>query len=220
MNKAFFILLSLSLYLGSTQAQSLHLQIGTSNQDDIFAKAGFQTSFGERLTAGIEGQWSQYNYRFIGAKVVPAGNATWIGIPVSFKAYKSEALHLDFYLRSRLRFISFAEDLDPNRSTAIEIDPGLILTLPINERFQIQSGLMLKTIYELSPEPLLEQQLSSILLLGFNYAPTERLAISLQGQAGPTSGAGGDSMKFYSFLQVGLAYSFGERSALSSLMMY
>ncbi len=220
MNKAIFFSLAIFCGLFSLQAQNLNLQVGTSNQDDFFVKAGLQGSFGERLSLGIEGQWSQYNYRFIGAKVVPAGNASWVGLSASYKAYKSDALHLDFYLRPRLRFINSSEEKGPNRSSAFEIDPALILTMPIGERFQIQSGIIMKTIIELSPEPLLEQQPSSIALLGFNYAPIDRLAFSLQGQAGPASGAGGDSMKFYSFLQVGLAYSFGERSALSSLMMY
>ncbi|MEM6344691.1 MAG: hypothetical protein AAF927_12450 [Bacteroidota bacterium] len=220
MHKAIFFTIAFLGGLFSLQAQNLHLQVGSSNQDDFFVKAGLQGSFGERWNLGVEGQWSQYNYRFIGAKVVPAGNASWVGVSASYKAYKSDALHLDFYLRPRLRFISFAEDIEPNRSTSLEIDPALILTMPLGDRLQIQSGVILKTIYELSPEPLLEQQLSSIILLGFNYAPTDRLAISLQGQAGPASGAGGDSMKFYSFLQVGLAYSFGERSVLSSLMLY
>ncbi|MEL6651639.1 MAG: hypothetical protein AAFQ87_12635 [Bacteroidota bacterium] len=220
MQKFIFIFLWLSFATSTVWGQSIQLQLGRSNQDNFFVKAGYMHSFGERFSVGLEGQYGQHRYRFIGAKAIPEGNVSWVGVPIRYQAFVNDAIRLDLYLRSRLRFTSSTTDAVVLRSTALEFDPALIISLPINSQWEVQSGLILKTILEVEPNVLLEQQVSSLLLLGLNYAPSDRLALSLQGQAGPTSGAGGDTMKFYSFLQLGLAYSFGERSALSQFMLY
>lgn len=220
MQKFIFLLLWLGLSLSTVWGQSVQLQLGRSNQDNFFVKAGYMHSFGERLSVGLEGQYGQHAYRFIEAKAIPEGNVSWLGVPIRYQAFANDLIRLDFYLRSRLRFTSATADALSLRSTALEFDPSFIISLPINSQWEVQSGVILKTVLEVSPSVLLEQQPSSILLLGINYSPIDRLAFSLQGQAGPASGAGGDTMKFYSFLQLGLAYSFGERSALSQFMLY
>lgn len=186
---------------------SLQLTLGRSNVDHYAVQAAAQTQVGERVQIGLEGQYSRYRYRFISAKQLSDGNAYWLSVPVSFKAYEQDGMRLDVYVRSRLRWLSTPAEVPPAQSFATEFDPGLILTFHPHDKWHLQSGVLMKMIVEWSPEQIMEQGPSSMILAGAHYQATDRIRLTALTEFGPANGARGDTMKFYQFLKLGIQYS-------------
>ena len=102
-------------------------------------------------------------------------------------------------------------------TTAMTIDPGVIVTFKASEKLTFHTGLNLHTAIQLSPESIFEQFPSSFILAGANYAISDRVSLFTSNMFGPASGAAGDSEKFFWQMRAGIRFSFGDTKGGSLL---
>ncbi|MEZ4827599.1 MAG: hypothetical protein R3C61_15150 [Bacteroidia bacterium] len=103
-------------------------------------------------------------------------------------------------------------------STAITLDPGLLITVAFSKRFSLQSGVLLPIVYQLQPVVLEEQIQSGVLQLGGSWKINQQLTFFVKTPFGPSYGAGGDAEKFFWSTSVGLRWNIGGKSASAHVL--
>lgn len=193
----------------------LDLSVGTSFQDNFAAQVTYSQQFSKKFRAGIGVQYGLPTYRFVGAKPFQnTGYSYTIAVPLTLELVRQEKIQLLGLLKLGARFQGVI-DPDGNdqrdsilASTAVLGEIGLLINIPISERVNIQSGVSFPIVYELSPNSLLEYQLTNI-HAGVSYA-LEKQVFFLKGSMGAAFGASGDTYKFIWIAQAGVRLQFGE----------
>ena len=214
-----------SLFSVPTSAQTLlDLSVGTSRQDNIFANMALRRQFSERFRAGVELQIAAPRYRFIGGKAITEGYAYTIAVPLLWKVYDRDRIRLDVYGRAGVRQQGIIDPDGNDRrdvqlnSTALVIDPGLLVSVRVTDKLQAQSGVTFPLFFEVSPNSLFENNISTI-LAGLSYRVSDRKVFFVKTLAGPAAGGDGDTQKFVWSVQTGLRFSLGTRRSTHSLIM-
>lgn len=218
------ILVSFLIFGQTLQAQTFaDFSVGTSKQDQLFLNLALQKQFSDKFRAGIEIQTSAVNYRFIGAKVIDEGNSTSISLPSSFKLYQQDKLRLDFYSRFGLRFQSVGDSyaqekvLQESSSVGFNAELGLLVTVLLSDKFNIQSGFTLPNVFEVTPEFIYENNVTN-LFANIGYRLSDKSTFVFKANAGPAAGASGDSQKFIYGLQAGIRFAFGKSAVNNSAL--
>lgn len=202
----------------------LDVSAGVSNRDQGLLNFSVKRQFSEKFRAGLEVQTGVVDYRFIGAKRIEEGNATSISIPVTWKLFQDDRLRLDLYSRAGVRLqsvsSSHAEEqfLEDNTSFGYFVEPGLMVSLPLTERLNVQSGFTLPIIIESSPIGLFENNVTNI-FVNTGYQLSEKSILLLKANTGPAAGADGDSQKYTWSFQAGLRFLLGGKMQKSSLII-
>ncbi|MEM6802449.1 MAG: hypothetical protein AAF696_13655 [Bacteroidota bacterium] len=175
----------------------------------------FQQQLSDRFSMGLQLRNSGIRYRFVNARAIEEGNTLFIGVVVGLKVKESESYRLDFNLTTSYRRLQNDDKVElPENTDGLEIDPNIIMTLPLNDRLFFHTGAMLRLAMQTGPESIgNEQGLSAIVLNGLSLRSGSNV-FSLKTYAGPMNGATGDTEKF--FWQVALSYQFslsGKNSA-------
>lgn len=202
----------------------IDFSVGSSNADYVFGIVAYRTQISERFRLGMEAQIGSVRYRFIEAKPIREGYSTMISIPTLYKLYETDHIRLDLYTRLGIRFQGI---IDPDEndvrdetlsSTALHIEPGLVMSVPLSKKWTLQSGITLPCTFELEPQSIFENNTSAI-TTGFAYKASENKILILKALAGSSAGADGDSQKFSWSVQVGLRFLLGKKINLSSLVL-
>ncbi|MEM7371850.1 MAG: hypothetical protein AAF587_24765 [Bacteroidota bacterium] len=208
--RIYIIMTFLASWTSLTIAQStIGLYIGTSKSDLHTESIWYQHQMSETFHLGIQLTYGQAQYRFIQAKSVTEGSVITAGMPMGWRLISKETYRLDVNLRPSLRWFNAGAEYDPSSSLALELDPSISAGLRLNEHLLFHTGVMLRTVFELSPGPVLSEQLpSSILLNALSFQKHSSL-ISLRTYYGPMSGAGGDTEKFFWQVSIGIQRQLG-----------
>ncbi len=195
----------------------LDISVGSSNSDYVFTTLAFRKQVSERFRIGLEVQAGSIRYRFIEAKPIREGYSTTISVPILYKLYETDNIRLDLYTRVGVRFQGVI-DPDGNderdetlTSTAINFEPGLMVSIPISEKWLIHSGITFPNFFELSPTFIFENHVSAI-TAGFSYKASENKVFFLKGLTGGAAGADGDSQKYSWSAQAGVRFLLGSKS--------
>ena len=222
LQKAFFLFFF--VFSHTVEAQTFaDFSVGTSKQDQLFLNLALRKQFSDKFRGGIEIQTSAVNYRFIGAKVIDEGNSTSISLPSSFKLYQQNKLRLDFYSRFGVRFQSvddtYAQEkvLQESSSVGFNAELGLLVTLLLSDKCNIQSGFTLPNVFEVIPEFIYENNVTN-LFANIGYRLSDKSTFVFKANAGPAAGASGDSQKFVYGLQAGLRFAFGKSATNNSAL--
>ena len=161
---------------------------------------------------------SDVKYRFVNARAIEKGNTVFAGLVLSFKIKEREAYRLDFNLTTSYRRLE-NEDQEinnlPRFTDGIEIDPNLLFSLKARQHLLFHTGVMFRTVTQVGPEPVPDEQLpSAIVLNGLSYQINQSL-LTLRTYAGPMNGAGGDTGKFFWQVSLGYQYIFSGKSQSS-----
>ncbi len=202
----------------------IDFSIGSSNADHVLGTVAYRTQISERFRLGIEAQIGSVRYRFIEAKPIREGYSTMISVPVLYKLYETDHIRLDLYSRLGIRFQGV---IDPDEndirdetlsSTALHIEAGLVVSVPLSKKWMLQSGITIPNTFELDPQFLFENNTSAI-TTGFAYNASENKVLILKALAGSSAGADGDSQKFSWSVQVGIRFLIGKKINHSSLVL-
>jgi len=197
----------------SISAQSLiGLDLGTSKSDNLSLRIGYQRELSPVVSAGFQLKAAVLDYRFIDARAVTEGNVLFIGIPLGFNVKSTDTYRVDINLTPSWRILTATNEVASRRGQAIEIDPNLVISMPVGDRMIYHAGVMLRTVFQVNPETLVEQIPSTILLNGFSYKLGENL-FSLRTYVGPMFGAAGDTEKFFWKLSLGFQMPIGESTS-------
>ncbi len=217
MKKTLFIVPFLCLIQLQMQAQFFtDVTVGTSRQDRAFVNLAYRHQFSEKFRAGLELQTGLVSYRFIGAKVIDEGVSITVSIPTLLRFYQREDFRIDLYSRLGFRFQSVSSDyeeeevLQASNSTGFNIEPGLAVTYLLSDRFSVQSGVTLPVLFEMSPEFLMENNVTN-LFANVSYQFSDCSVFLLKASTGPAAGASGDSQKYLWSVQAGLRFLFGKK---------
>jgi hypothetical protein len=209
------ILLAALLYGSGAVAQSmLDLSIGTSNADQAFLNIAYRKAKNDKLRYGLEAQFASVSYRLIDAKTISKGTAISFGIPITIRMYQKDKLRLDFYTKAGMRLLNTDEKeqgttIEKGRSSsAFTIEPGLLVTASITEKFNFQSGLTVPTIFQVSPTSFLENVYPLLVHVGVNKQLGENKILFLKAAFGPATGGNGDTQKFHQSIQAGVRLNF------------
>lgn len=211
-------------WVPATAQTMLDVSVGTSRQDNVFTNIALRRHVSDRFRAGIELQVAAPRYRFIGGKPITQGYAYTLAVPVLWKVYERDRLRLDVYGRAGIRQQGVI-DPDGNdkrdvrlNSTALVIDPGLLVSMKITDKLHLQSGVTLPVFFEVSPGTLLENSFTTV-LAGLSYQVSDRRVFFTKAVFGPGFGGDGDTQKFIWSVQAGLRFSLGKSRSTSSLIM-
>lgn len=202
----------------------LDLGMGVSDRDQPFFNTSVRKQFSDKLRAGIEIQTGIINQRFIGGKFIDEGNSTSISLPFLFKIYQDDRLRLDFYARTGMRLqsvsssIADSRDLEDNGSFAYSFEPGMVVSLPITNRLNVQGGFTLPIIIESSPVALFENNITNV-FANFGYQLSDKSILMLKANTGPGVGASGDSQKYTWSLQAGIRFLLRGKTQSTSLII-
>jgi len=202
----------------------LDLSTGTSNRDQVLFNASIKKQFNEKFRAGIEIQTGLVDYRFIGAKLIEEGNSTSISVPLLWKLFDDDRIRLNFYSRAGVRIQSVSSNyateqlLEDNSSFGYFIEPGLMVSLPLTEKFNLQSGFTLPVIIESSPVGLFENNVTN-LFATTAYQLSNKSILLFKANTGPAAGADGDSQKYTWSFQLGLRFLLKGESNRSALVI-
>lgn len=158
---------------------------GISNQDDAQVNVAFRKQFTEGIRLGFAMQSSSIRYRFIGAKNITSGSSFAIGIPAAIRLYGFEKLRLDFYGNTGLRFQGIAKNqaevkkLAQNTSVAFFFEPGLQVGMALTDKLNVQSGVTLPNIFEVTPQ-FLHENITTNLFANVGFAVTDYTALCLR----------------------------------------
>lgn len=187
----------------------LGFSAGFSKSDRHTESLWFQQQFTDQFSAGLRLSYGSLQYRFIDAKAITEGHVIHVGIPLGFKLAEGDRFRIDVQLNPSYRRISPISESSLAASSAIELDPNLIIGFPIREGFFLHTGLMLRTVFQIDPSPTMNEQFpSAILLNSFSYLAKSTL-FSLWTYYGPMSGAGGDTEKFFWQISLGVQRMLG-----------
>jgi hypothetical protein len=214
-----------SLFSVSATAQSLlDVSVGTSRQDNVYTNIALRRQFSGRFRAGVELQVAAPRYRFISGKPITEGYAYTIAVPLLWKLYERDRIRLDIYGRVGIRQQGV---LDPDgndrrdvrlNSTALVIDPGLLVSIRATDKLQLQSGVTLPVFVEIAPSTLLENNVTTV-LAGLSYHVSDRKVFFTKALMGPAAGSDGDAQKFVWSVQAGFRFSLGKSRSTASLIM-
>jgi hypothetical protein len=225
--KNLFLLLTALFLLTHSENYSqsmLDLAVGSSNADHIFTTIAYRVSAHEHLRVGIECQLGSVRYRFIEAKPMRSGYAAMISLPILYKLYETEHIRLDLYVRAGIRFqgiVNHVYNHERNKSltsTALNIEPGLMIAIPVSEKFLFHSGVTFPNFVELSPKTIYENSISAV-NVGFSYQASKNKIFFFKALTGPAMGADGDSQKYSWSVQAGLRLVIGNKSKGNPLVL-
>jgi hypothetical protein len=221
--KKLFVLGALCAILALCCPQNLTAQsmfdvsVGTSNADRFSLTAAYRYQVNAKCRVGLDVQYGAPKYRFVNAKPITEGYSTTIAIPLTWRLYEKENLRLDAFMRAGLRFQGV---LDPDKndirdsikaSTALIIDPGLIVTIKTSEKLSFQSGITFPIAFQTSPSALFESAHTPLVYMGLNAKMTENRTIFVRTLFGEAAGGDGDTYKFGWVLQGGVRFTFGQK---------
>ncbi|MEZ4773903.1 MAG: hypothetical protein R3D00_12030 [Bacteroidia bacterium] len=217
----FFSTLFLCLFLCGVntfaQGTLFDVSLGHSRSDRYFGSAALHHAFGARFRAGVSVFSGEYRYRFIDARKVSDANVTIVEIPLTYCIYNQGKLRADLALKTGLRFMQAPETPEFlhefKNSTALTLDPGLLVTVVFSKRFSLQSGVLLPVVYQLRPVVLEEQIQSGVLQLGGTWKINKQLTFFAKSPFGPSYGAGGDAEKFFWSASAGLRWNIGAKAS-------
>ncbi|WP_353480227.1 hypothetical protein [Haliscomenobacter sp.] len=224
-NAGLLALLTLLLGFNTLFAQGLlDLSVGTSIQDQVFTNLAYRLQMNPRLRIGAELQLAAPQYRFIDAKPIREGYASTFSLPITWQLHQNEKIDLHFFFRPGVRFQGI---IDPDNndvrdeilsSTAIMLDPGLIVNVKASERLHFQSGVSFPTFFQVRPSAIFENN-STTIHANLAYEVSKRSVLFAKTLIGPAVGASGDSQKFVWSAQMGLRLKFGSSSKGNPLLM-
>jgi hypothetical protein len=216
------IVLSILLFADRIAAQSMvDISVGTSHQDNFFTNIAYRYQVSEKFRIGFEAQYGAPKYRFVEAKPIREGYSGTISIPLTLRLYEKEQIRLDFYTKVGMRFQGI---LDPDKndkrdsilnSTAFAFEPGLLVTVMVNEKLNFQSGITFPVLFQTSPSSIFENVYPGMIHLGVNYKSSEKRTVFVKTLFGGATGGDGDTQKFGWSLQAGLRFNFGQKSSSS-----
>jgi hypothetical protein len=221
--KNYLILMLLGTFF-SVQIYSqsmLDVSIGTSHQDNFFANIAFRKQVSPKFRIGLEAQYGAVKYRLIEAKPIREGYAATVSIPLTVRLYEKERIRLDFYAKPGARFQGV---LDPDKndirdslltSTAFAFDPALLVTIKLNEKLNLQSGVSFPVFFQFNPSAIFENVYAGMIHLGLNYKVSNKSAVFFKSAFGPAAGGDGDTQKFGKSFQAGIRYNLGSKTAPS-----
>lgn len=211
-----FLLILITSHMIFAQSM-IDVSIGTSNQDNILSNLAFRYQFSDKFRIGLEAQFGSPKYRFIDAKPITTGYANMVSIPFTLRIYQREKIRLDFYNKLGLRFKGI---LDPDEndirdsilnSTSYVFEPGLLVSVNLAEKLDLQSGFTVPVIYQSKPSAFIENIYPGLLHLGLSFSSSRKSTVFGKTMFGGSTGADGDTQKFGWSLQAGFRLSFGER---------
>ena len=210
------LLFSVFLSVAKTTAQSMvDVSVGTSHQDKFFGNIAYRYQLNERLRIGVEAQFGSVNYRLIDAKVIKSGYVGTIGVPLTLRLYEKERIRLDLYgkLGARLQGVLDPDGNDKRdsllNSTALALDLGLLVTVQLNDRLNLQSGFSFPTYFQVAPTALFENTYVPILHLALNQKISSKNVLFLKTAFGAAVGGDGDTQKFGQSVQAGVRFNLG-----------
>jgi hypothetical protein len=216
------IVLSILLFADRIAAQSMvDISVGTSHQDNFFTNIAYRYQVSEKFRIGFEAQYGAPKYRFVEAKPIREGYSGTISIPLTLRLYEKEQIRLDFYTKVGMRFQGI---LDPDKndkrdsilnSTAFAFEPGLLVTVMVNEKLNFQSGVTFPVLFQTSPSSIFENVYPGMIHLGVNYKSSEKRTVFVKTLFGGATGGDGDTQKFGWSLQAGLRFNFGQKPSSS-----
>jgi hypothetical protein len=216
------IVLSILLFADKIAAQSMvDISVGTSHQDNFFTNIAYRYQVSEKFRIGFEAQYGAPKYRFVEAKPIREGYSGTISIPLTLRLYEKEQIRLDFYTKVGMRFQGI---LDPDKndkrdsilnSTAFAFEPGLLVTVMVNEKLNFQSGITFPVLFQTSPSSIFENVYPGMIHLGVNYKSSEKRTVFVKTLFGGATGGDGDTQKFGWSLQAGLRFNFGQKPSSS-----
>ena len=202
----------------------LDLSLGASIQDQVFTNLAYRLQMNPRLRIGAELQLAAPQYRFIDAKPIREGYASTFSLPITWQLYQNEQIELHFFFRPGVRFQGI---IDPDNndlrdkilaSTAIMLDPGLIVNVKSSERLHFQSGVSFPLFFQVRPSSIFENS-STTIHANLAYQVSRRSVLFAKTLIGPAVGASGDSQKFVWSVQAGLRLGFGGSDKSKVLLM-
>jgi hypothetical protein len=216
------IVLSILLFADRIAAQSMvDISVGTSHQDNFFTNVAYRYQVSDKFRIGFEAQYGAPKYRFVEAKPIREGYSGTISIPLTLRLYEKEQIRLDFYTKVGMRFQGI---LDPDKndkrdsilnSTAFAFEPGLLVTVMVNEKLNFQSGITFPVLFQTSPSSIFENVYPGMIHLGLNYKSSEKRTVFVKTLFGGATGGDGDTQKFGWSLQAGLRFNFGQKPSSS-----
>jgi hypothetical protein len=196
----------------------LDVSVGTSLQDNFFTTAAYRYQVSDKFRIGLEAQFGSTQYRLMQAKAVTRGNASTFSVPLTLRLYEKEQLRLDFYTKVGMRFQSLSEPTAKevtdslDKSTAFVFEGGLLVTVKLSEKLNLQSGVTFPVAFQTSPSAIFENVYPGMLHLGFNYKTTEKSTIFAKSLVGGSVGGSGDTQKLGWSLQGGVRFNFGQKT--------
>lgn len=217
MKNLWFCLVVLISTTGSLMSQTtFELVSGTSKADDYFLELDWQYALNNRWTIGLQTYVGQYEYRFIDARQVDGGVVAIAQLILAAGLAEGEKYRFDFFLKPGLRWLQSPQspeqpliDYPFQNSQALVIDPGFLLNLYPTDKWSVQTGVAMSMAFQWQPETIFEQFPSSHLVLGTGWQIADQWHLFLQAKAGPSSGASGDSEKFFWEQKIGVRWDFG-----------
>jgi hypothetical protein len=217
------IVLTIMLFAGNLSAQSmLDFSVGTSRQDNFFANIAYRRQVSDKFRIGFESQFGSPTYRFIDAKLIKKGSVVSFAVPLTLRMYEKDKIRLDFYTKVGARFISTDEvDLGnklggDRSSTAMIFEPGLLVTVNLNEELTLQSGLTVPTVFQASPSTMLENVFPLLAHFSLNKQLSSSKSIFIKTAFGPATGGDGDTQKFATSIQAGIRLNLGNKGNKST----
>jgi hypothetical protein len=212
------IMFSVLFFADKTTAQSMaDISVGTSHQDNFLSNIAYRYQVSEKFRIGFEAQYGAPKYRFIEAKPIKEGYSGTISVPLTLRLYEKEQIRLDLYTKIGMRFQGILDpDNNSNRdsiytSTAFVFEPGLLVTVMLNEKLNFQSGVTFPAIFQTSPSSIFENVYPGLLHLGANYKSSEKRIVFAKALFGGAVGGNGDTQKFGWSLQAGLRFNIGQK---------
>jgi hypothetical protein len=203
-------------------AQSMFdVSVGTSHQDNFFTNIAYRYQVSDKFRIGFEAQYGAPKYRFVEAKPIREGYSGMISVPLTLRLYEKEQIRLDFYTKVGMRFQGI---LDPDKndkrdsilnSTAFAFEPGLLVTVMVNEKLNFQSGITFPVLFQTSPSSIFENVYPGMIHLGVNYKLSEKRTVFAKTLFGGATGGDGDTQKFGWSLQAGFRFNFGQKPSSS-----
>jgi hypothetical protein len=218
MNKTKLIFCVMFLLMSSKiSAQSvIDVSVGASLQDRFLTNVAYRYAKNDKFRIGLEAQLGSVKYRLIDAKPFTAGNVTHIGIPFTLRMNQKDQIRMDFYAKPgiRLQGKSNTNGSDSaTSSTAFSFDGGLLLTVLLNKKSNLQSGVTFPLYYQINPSPIFENIFPGLLNFGGNYIATKKLSVFAKSAFGGALGGSGDTQKFGWSIQTGVRFTIGKTPA-------
>jgi hypothetical protein len=141
-----------------------------------------------------------------------------------YRLYASEHIRLDLYTRVGVRFHGVIDpDSNDQRdqvlaSTAVNFEPGLVVSAPLSDRLTLHSAVTLPNVFEISPGFLFENNVTA-LSAGLAYQVGERRLLFVKANTGPAAGADGDSQKYTWSAQAGIRFTLGRKTTGNPLVL-
>jgi hypothetical protein len=217
MKKQSIIILALITCINTSfwaQGLILDVSVGTSLQDKLSNNVALRYQLNPRFRLGVEVQGAIPKYRFIDAKPIREGYAFKFLVPTTTRLYEKGQLRLDLIATAGVRRQGV---LDPDkndtrdsllRSTAAILNSGLIVTIHVNERFSLQSGIMVPFVWQLKPTSSFEALHGPMIVGGAHLKTSEKTTLFFNSQVGAAFGANGDTYKYSWALFGGVRYCF------------